>query len=495
MVLTLLVVAGLFTIGGTGRRVFAPVAAVAPADLRVGGRESIAVLGTEIAVLDRAGEVHLTNFAWSAQYQPNGGFIARLRGRDREGNPLDCVDQFKEFLHGSATTLRIEQPIWDAQRGRWYQIRAAAFGLGESRRVVLSREDVTAIQAAQQGLTASEARYRAIVENQEEIVVRLTPDLVLTFVNPAYCALRGGSEHDLLGTRLSDVLGDEQTAAVRRVARRMFKGETLIRDEQFSEDASGVMRCISWAHQGVFDDRDRLIEIQSVGRDITQRRLAEEELKRSVEVQRLLLSELNHRVKNTLGGLISLIERQATRSNDVGVFSANLTERIRSVVAIHSLLSSAKWANLDLASVINEVVPPALRDRVSIEGPDISVRADAATPLGMVVQELVSNAQKHGSWTPETGRVDVTWAQNDDGTTTLEWIESDGPPVEAPENFNLGTELIRGFAAFELRGTIEFRFLPEGVHHTLGLRLGEVPVTTPEVIVKTDSTGAVSHSG
>lgn len=442
-------------------------------------------LAAEIAVLNSDGNVILTNWSWSTGNKSLRSIEGRLRGRAPNHTIVNAYDALNEFLNDTATTLRIPHPIWDAERGRWYQIRASAFGEYPNRNVVLSREDVSAIQTAQQGLAASEARYRTIVDHQDEYVMRFTPDLELTFVNNSYCALRGASERMLLGSSLHEVVGqNDSTASQGYQAKHMLKCvrkleniEDLQRDEMYLDKPDGKRVWVSWTHQAIRDESGALVEVQSVGRDVSHQVEAEKELVRSNELQSLLLSELNHRVKNTLGGLISLISAQAATSGNVGEFAQKLSDRIRSIVSIHSMLSDAQWTKLTLRGIFNELVPQDLKDRITLEGPQTDVRGDIATPLGMVIQELTSNALKYGAWSQDTGEVNVRWQHDDAGITTLRWIESGGPPIDSQPGMNLGSKLIKGFTEFELRGSVELEFHRSGATHTFRIKV--TPESSP----------------
>ncbi|MEN6328329.1 MAG: PAS domain S-box protein [Syntrophomonas sp.] len=136
-------------------------------------------------------------------------------------------------------------------------------------------------QASAQALKISEARYRAVVEDQSELICRFLPDSTLTFVNQAYCRYFGLKEHELLGKTFLSFLPEEDREL------SIKKYSALTRENPFSQyehrvlDADGEIAWQEWTDRGIFDNDGTLIEIQSIGRDITRRKLAEEALAKS----------------------------------------------------------------------------------------------------------------------------------------------------------------------------------------------------------------------
>ncbi len=139
--------------------------------------------------------------------------------------------------------------------------------------------DVTDRRLAEMALRESEARYRAVVESQTEMICRYRPDCTLTFVNEAYCRMLGKTREELLGRSfLPFVVGDD-SARVAQMTASLTPDHPVVTVEQRTHVRSGELCWQQWTDRGLFDDRGTLIEIQSVGRDVTDRRQAEEELR------------------------------------------------------------------------------------------------------------------------------------------------------------------------------------------------------------------------
>ncbi len=151
--------------------------------------------------------------------------------------------------------------------------------------------------------------------------------------------------------------------------------------------------------------------------------------------QRLLVDELNHRVKNMLTVVISLATQTLQRSKTMDEFASNYMGRIHALTAAYSLLSNKNWQAVLLRDIILEELKPFLaKDRTNfvVSGPSVSLEPRAALALGMAMHELTTNAVKYGALSIREGNVSVTWRIEQDPNgdqLVLDWIERDGPPV------------------------------------------------------------------
>jgi PAS domain S-box-containing protein len=127
-------------------------------------------------------------------------------------------------------------------------------------------------------LHQSEARYRAIVEDQTEIICRYTPDYRLTFVNEAYCRFFGHSRQELLGQNFMQYLPAESRPVVRAKQAGLTPDNPVVSDEHQEHRADGSLRWLHWTNRGIFDETDRLVEMQAVGRDVTTRKKVEQQV-------------------------------------------------------------------------------------------------------------------------------------------------------------------------------------------------------------------------
>ena len=207
--------------------------------------------------------------------------------------------------------------------------------------------------------------------------------------------------------------------------------------------------------------------VVGVSIDITDRKRVEEQ-------QRTLLAELDHRVKNALATVSAVVSQTGRGSRSVTDFVAALDGRIRSMATTHELLSSHRWHGVSLTELVRcELAPYATRNNTEINGPDISLKPEAAQAMAMVLHELATNAAKYGALSTNNGRVSLRWDRHLNGNPrshlVFEWQEIGGPPVVAIGNSSFGTSTIRGLIPYELGGTVDLVLAPEGVRCHLQL--------------------------
>ena len=207
--------------------------------------------------------------------------------------------------------------------------------------------------------------------------------------------------------------------------------------------------------------------------------------------QRLLVDELNHRVKNMLTVVISLANQTMRRSRTMEEFSKNYMGRVHALTSAYSLLSSENWQTVALRDiVIEELKPFVASDRINIvvQGPPVPLEPRAALALGMAVHELTTNAVKYGALSIPEGNVSVTWdiELNPDGDQlVLDWVEKNGPRVAPPAHRGFGTTLIERGLRQDMSAQVELEFAVEGVKARL-----RAPLQTP-VVLKADEPAVV----
>src|SRR5262249_40095973 len=125
-----------------------------------------------------------------------------------------------------------------------------------------------------------------------------------------------------------------------------------------------------------------------------------------------LTRELNHRVKNTLANVLSIVALTRRRSVDLDDFAESLTGRIRALSATHDVLSQSDWTNAPIAEIVRSELAPymAASDRhVEMAGPDVSLAPNDALSLGLAIHELATNAAKYGALSTIEGRIFISW--------------------------------------------------------------------------------------
>jgi two-component system CheB/CheR fusion protein len=204
-------------------------------------------------------------------------------------------------------------------------------------------------------------------------------------------------------------------------------------------------------------------------RDITER-------KRWEEQQKLLLDELSHRVRNTLTGVQSMA-RQTLRNTQSGAdFVERFEGRLSSLARAHKILVDSEWKGAELTALIESKLQVHTSDasgRIQVDGEPLTLPPDLATPFGLILHELATNATKYGSLSSETGTVLVRWSVRPDGTESILnflWHEAGGPPVEIPSRRGFGSSLIeRGLTG----AAVHRDFLPTGFVCTIDVPLAK----------------------
>ncbi len=194
---------------------------------------------------------------------------------------------------------------------------------------------------------------------------------------------------------------------------------------------------------------------------VTERRTAEEH-------QRLLISQLDHRVKNSLALMQAVVERSQVSARSIGDFVTSLGGRIRSMARTQSKLSTGRWKGLCLAGLIrDELSPYHTPGSDSLVGPQVTLKPAAAQAISMVVHELATNAAKYGALSRSHGRIFVRWniapGVSGEPVLTLVWREQGGPRVVPPSREGFGTSTIRNLLAYELGAEVNLRFEPAGL--------------------------------
>ena len=210
-----------------------------------------------------------------------------------------------------------------------------------------------------------------------------------------------------------------------------------------------------------FDATGRYLRLKGLTRDITERKRAEER-------QRLLIRELDHRVKNVLASVATVAQRTREGSGSMDEFLQMFDGRIQSMANAHALLSRSHWQGVSLAELVhNELAPCVGEGNASVEGPEVLLSPEATQPIAIVLHELVTNASKYGALTTPHGRISVRWDWRRDTHAQerllLEWIETGGPPVVVPSQPGYGTRAIRNLIPYELGGTVDLAFDADGL--------------------------------
>ena len=216
------------------------------------------------------------------------------------------------------------------------------------------------------------------------------------------------------------------------------------------------------------------IKLAGVITDVTDRHQAFAALATSEHRQRLLINELNHRVKNTLATIQSIAALTARRSASVEDFMRLFEARLIALSDTHNLLTANGWERAGLRDLVLQEFRPYAEDQLRMQGPEVTLEAEQALSMGLILHELVTNAAKYGALSNPDGaggQVDVTWSGvSDDGLVVLDWIEHGGPTITAPTQSGFGSRLIDTSIRTTLRGSASMDYAEGRLHCRLIFR-------------------------
>ncbi|RKF18272.1 histidine kinase [Altericroceibacterium spongiae] len=201
-------------------------------------------------------------------------------------------------------------------------------------------------------------------------------------------------------------------------------------------------------------------------------------LEEQASIRNSLTRELNHRVKNTLANVLSIIALTRRRADNLGEFADGLDGRIRALSATHDLLTQSDWGTTPVRAVVQaELLPYAQSGdhEVTLEGAEVQLAPNDALSLGLAIHELATNAAKYGALSRTGGVVSVVWEMLGDDLVRITWQERGGPPVPPKRGRGFGIDLIEKIVAHEVGNPVDLRFEPEGVSCVL-----TIPVREPK---------------
>jgi PAS domain S-box-containing protein len=203
------------------------------------------------------------------------------------------------------------------------------------------------------------------------------------------------------------------------------------------------------------------------------------ELKRAEETRRLLVNELDHRVKNTLTIIQSIVIQTLRGAADLDAARGAIDARIISLAAAHDLLTQRSWSGADIADVVARAVAPFAAGQVTLTGPSLDISPKQTLSLSLALHELATNAAKYGALSGPEGRVELHWEARD-GKLHLDWRESGGPPVVQPRHRGFGSRLLERGLFRDQNEKTRLEFATDGVRCSIITALNwtsEIPLS------------------
>ncbi|HEY5755296.1 MAG TPA: PAS domain S-box protein, partial [Steroidobacter sp.] len=336
-------------------------------------------------------------------------------------------------------------------------------------------QDVTSAKQMEDRIRQSERQMRDLLEALPAAVYTTDAEGRITFYNKAAVEMAGrtplAGEQWCVTWRLYTSDGvplahDQCPMAIALKEDRPVRGA-----EAIAERPDGTFVPFIPYPTPLHDANGKLIGAINMLVDITDRKQAESR-------QKVLIDELNHRVKNTLATVQSLAAQTARYATDLKDFVPRFEARLLALARAHDLLTQRHWANAPLGSLANEILAPvsvAAPGRVTIDGPAIDLSPRAALSLTMALGELATNAVKYGALSADDGKLSVLWQIREepqgDQTLVLEWQERDGPKVQPPTRRGFGVRLMQRCIEIDLAGVFDLAFEADGVRCRMAIPL------------------------
>jgi PAS domain S-box-containing protein len=396
---------------------------------------------------------------------------------------------------------KAEDAVRDARDWLEVRVRQRTEELTQANAALL--REVEERKSVEERLLQSQARYASILNSQQTLVSRSDPQGRITYVNAAHQRTFGSRVGDSV---FVNVHPDDVEATLRAMEDLPRPPFTCTLEQRC--EVRGRWRWFLWQVGVIRDRAGQLVEYQGVGFDITglkeaeelllettrrardsaeqaraaaeRERLAAEEARQVAEFNRRLALELDHRVRNNLAGLLSLVAAMRATSRDVDSFAGAIEGRLVSMSHVHQLLADTDWRAVDLRTLVTSLLAAAEHlcpNRIDpvVQGPPVAVSPRQAPAISMILMEWFTNSCKYGPHTVPNGSLRVAWEivqpapalDPQPPCICLRWTETGGPPPRLPIQPSLGTELVKSFATVELHGTFELRFPETGADHLL----------------------------
>jgi PAS domain S-box-containing protein len=247
-----------------------------------------------------------------------------------------------------------------------------------------------------------------------------------------------------------------------RAFRKVSKTANTFQTEFRVLRPNGEIRWCTGTAAASFDERERLVSLSGVTSDITERKRAEER-------QILLAEEVDHRARNVVAVVQSIM--RLTRAETIDEYIGALDGRIGALSNAHRLLAGSRWEGADLTRLVEEEFEPyraAGNDRVLARGPMVLLPPATAQTIALALHELATNAAKYGALSDGAGRVELVW-RVDNGKLELVWAESGGPQITPPNRRGYGSRAIVAGIERQLGGTVHFDWQTPGLHCTMAV--------------------------
>ncbi|MBB6411967.1 chemotaxis protein CheB [Mesorhizobium sangaii] len=384
----------------------------------------------------------------------------------------------ENLLSDAETVLKKLTPIEVEVRGdsgRWYLRRMLPYRTLDNHiaGVVVTFNDITDRKRDAEMIDAARIYSETIVRTVQHPLLVLDGSLRVQSANTAFRELFAVFEEEPKGRLIFELgTGEWNDPPLRALLNEVLSKDEEVHNFEIEQDfrqagrRSMLLTATRLPQEG---GRDELILIAI--EDVTERRRADEHRK-------ILMGELNHRVKNTLAVVQSIASQTLGHASTIEEARQAFGARLINLAQAHDVLTRESWTGADLTEIIRDTVKPhaGRTNRFQIDGPPIQLAPGASLALSMALHELSTNAAKYGALSRDEGHVSIVWrlqSHGEDRRLFLSWTEAGGPPVIAPTRKGFGSRLIERALASELGGKVRVSYESSGVVCTIDAPMPE----------------------
>ncbi|HEX2561108.1 PAS domain-containing protein [Phenylobacterium sp.] len=368
---------------------------------------------------------------------------------------LEISEQAFAELRATGSTTPYEKEYFRKDGSRWWALFAAKLlPDGTGFEFVL---DITDRKRAEAALRESEEDYRYAAELNPQVAWTAAPDGQLDRVAPRWREWTGNSG---LGSSYAEGLHpDDVQRTIDTWSRSVTTGAPYDIVHR-ARRANGDYRWIRSRASPRRDAQGRIVRWYGTTEDIHDQKVAEDHLK-------LMVLELNHRVKNNLATVQAIAVQTLRGAESTTETREAFLNRIGALAAAHDILTREQWEGVGIEEIARGVLDPLIGDRrrIRYQGPHIRLAARTALSLSMAFHELGTNALKYGALSRPDGTVEIVWdlRSGAKAALALTWTERGGPAVEPRAHRGFGSRLLERGLAAELNGEVNLRFDPQGL--------------------------------
>lgn len=295
----------------------------------------------------------------------------------------------------------------------------------------------------------------AIVESSFDAIVSKDLDGVIKSWNKGAERLFGYAPAEAVGRHISMLIPADHLDEEPHIIERIRRGERVESYETIRQKKSGEQVPVSLTISPVRNAAGRIVGASKIARDITATKENEHRI-------RMLMREVNHRVKNQYSVILSMIRETNKRSESPDQFEKTVRERIMALSRSHDLLVSADWKGATISDLLlAQAKPFDGDDAITMAGPPITLSPNAVQYLGIAFHELCTNSAKYGVLSGNQGIIAVNWGVAEDQdiqTLKLIWREQDGPQVRSIANSGFGSVVLKRVAPQALSGIADLKY-------------------------------------